>query len=295
MNHSELQKEILSCIWSRTLKESLANSGHSFTERELLGIAWHFAPDYEERIRLLGLLVSYAPSVSEQAELVIQWQKKLWADFCREVPGEIFELCIKDPPDSYEERYLCANVPACMEMIEQFYQEYDFTIRSAEAQITILKRKILRSGDPFREDETGSCRLGWNNMLLDVTTEERCTEFGPYSPDSCAPENCVRDIEVCFPPFFSGTTPVRYRMPDGLVHYGLHMPFREASETCYVIPLDGEMMNSRDYEAHWGYHWHEHICCPFVEKTEPEELPVKLRDNYNSFVAWMESPDNPLF
>ncbi len=51
-----LQKQILSLLPSETLKKEITNKSWHFSDRDLLAIAWHYAPDFDARIDLLRLL-----------------------------------------------------------------------------------------------------------------------------------------------------------------------------------------------------------------------------------------------
>ena len=52
----ELQKEILSCLWSEDLKRHIEETGFRFSQEDLLAIAYLFAPSFAERLRLLELV-----------------------------------------------------------------------------------------------------------------------------------------------------------------------------------------------------------------------------------------------
>ena len=51
-----LQKQILSLLPYETLKKEITNKSWHFSNRDLLAIAWHYAPDFDARIDLLRLL-----------------------------------------------------------------------------------------------------------------------------------------------------------------------------------------------------------------------------------------------
>lgn len=290
MNHQQLQREVLSCIWSRDLKKYLEASGHVFTEMELLGIAYRFAPTYEERLRLLRLLADHSTSVAEYARRCIAWQQKCLALFCRAGACELYELRIKDAPDAYEERYLCAAYDTALEMIGAFYKEYECEATEA-SRYTIAKRKILQAGGAFQEDELGLCVLGPGKTLISVDLWTDETENGPCGHSCCDCGNtCIECLDIYFPAFLPDRSAVRYHQPDGSVHYGVSL-FGDGglSDTCYIIPLDSEMLVKRNYDAQWGYHWHEHIPCPYVESVEAESLPADLRENYFAFLQYWEN------
>jgi hypothetical protein len=292
MNLPQLQNEIISCIWSRALKTHIAEKGYTFTDEELLGIAFHFAPTFDERLRLLQLLAAFAPSVSDHASRCIDWQTKSLQQFRQSADHEIYELRIKDEPDAYEERYLCASFDIALEMIDQFYQEYDFATETPQARYVIEKRKILQPGQTFCEDSLGECVLAAGKVLISVDPSPEESENGRccHSCVDCA-TSCVLNLDVCFPAFIPDRSPVMYLLPDGSTHYGILLALQEPEiiEACYIIPLDCEMMKHKRYDKAWGYHWHEHIPCPYVEPVQETALTPELLESYQSFVTWLET------
>ncbi|MBR2048318.1 MAG: hypothetical protein IJ960_06935 [Oscillospiraceae bacterium] len=292
MEPRQLQKEITACLWSDGLRNAIEEKKYTFTEVDLLGIAFHFAPSFEERLRLLKLLEDYAPSVSAHAARCIDWQNRSLEAFRSNGEGEIYELRIKNEPDAYEERYLCATFDAALEMIDGFWQEYDFSSELKQTRYVIEKRHILRTGEPFQEDSLGECILSAGKVLVSVDGLRDESENGscPHDCSDCA-ISCVANIEVSFPAFLPERTPVRWYAPDGSVKYGVHLNFHHAKEMdfCYIIPFDTELLTGRAYEQHWGGHWHEHILCPYVEEVPVDELPEKLRENYFGFCAWLDA------
>lgn len=291
MTCRELQQEILKCIWSEDLRRHLEESNYAFTERELLAIAYRFAPTYDRRLELLQLLVDHAPAVSAHAGRCIELQKRYLRLFCRSQSDAVYELKVKEEPDAYEERYLCASLTAALEIIDGFHREYECEPLEA-TRYTIVKRLIL--SDSFREDTLGTCVLGPEKVILEVDYETEELENGPCT--HCCPEcehPCILDIEVCFPQCIPSGSAAVYRMPDGSEHYGVVLlageDHREPTDTVYLIPLDGEMLSTRNYLDQWGCHWHEHIPGPAVRAVDPEKLPPKLKENYLAFRAWLDA------
>ena len=166
MNQQQLQQQILSCIWSTDLKNYIKEHNYIFTSTELLSIAYHFAPTYAERLRLLQLLADYAPDVSEFAAQCVSFQNECLERFCQHGENEVYELRIKDDPDAYEERYLCDSYQTALDMIDGFDRKYDFATEKDTAHYVITKRKVLQSTDAFQEDELQACELGAGKVLI---------------------------------------------------------------------------------------------------------------------------------
>lgn len=293
MTYQQIQDRIVSSFWSEGLKRKLSELEYRFETLDLLGLAYQYAPSFNDRLELLGLLAEHVPSVADQARRCILWQRETLESFQRSEDGVLYELTIKTTPDSYPERYLCTDYPACLEMIDKFYGEYG-SEECEETRYRITKRKIFRSGDTFQEDELGEIVLLPGKVLLSVDVNDERTEV-------CGPgKNCVKCqvssaycIEVCYPGFLPDRCVVRYRMPDGSIRFGVHLGGEDGYDRCYIIPLDGEMLSSRDHAAYWGYHWHEHIPHPDVEMMSPSDLEPRLRENYEAFLAFLDSPGAP--
>ena len=292
MTRSQLQSEILSCLWSGDMKRIIAQTGYCFTEEDLFGIAYHFAPSFEERLRLLGLLADHAPAVSLRACAVISWEKACLARFRQAEAGAVYELLIKETPDAWEERYLCQTYETALEMLAGFCAEYDCDLDTDQSYCAIRKRKILQPGKPFGEDWAGECDFARGKILVSVDGPPHMTENGPCPSGGCGDcENrCVIDLEPCFPALVPDCAPVRYRLGIGRTALGIHLNFSRlpAMERCYIIPFAGALLSSDDFEANWGYHDHQHIPGPNVELVPVEELSPENQERYHRFLRWWQ-------
>lgn len=278
MNTQQLQQEFMSCIWSTGLRHYITKHNHVFNNAELLSIAYHYAPSYHERLRLLQLLVDSAPDVSELAAECICFQHSCLEQFCQHNENEVYELHIKEDPDAYEERYLCANYQTALDMIDGFYREYDFASEKETVRYVISKRKVLQATDTFQEDELQECIFGVGKVLL--SAEIWCDENDPK-----------KEIEdVAFPGFVPHLSAVRYRDGNNSICRGVCLTGENFSEDSYyayyVIPLESELIKSRDYDNHLGYHWHEHIAGPNIEVVSAEDLTDEEKSNYLAFVQY---------
>jgi len=287
-----IQNEIIACLWSEDLKRYIKETGFLFSEQDLLAIAYKFAPTFDERLRLLELVAGNCPGVSNHARKCIAYQEKCLTHFQTCQPGQVYELKILDDPsdrDCCEERYLCESYEAALEMIDGFYRCYDFAPEQPTVRYTITKRCILRKGDVFREDHCGEAILGAGKVLISVDNIPGETEHGPCPADckDCG-QLCIHDLEVDFPNFLPPRSPVQYRLANGHIRYGIDLSytFKSPLTDFYIIPLESEMLTSREYDDRWGCHWHEHIPVPNVRPVSPDALPEKLRENYLAFLPW---------
>ncbi len=100
---------------------------------------------------------------------------------------------------------------------------------------------------------------------------------------------CIGCFEVCFPSCIADRAPARYSAHDGKIEYGIHLDFSPSEMTYqyHIIPFEGTMMESGNYDEQWGCHWHEHIPVPHAEEVSVEDLPAEFRNRYDRFVAWL--------
>lgn len=289
----DVQKEVVACLWSEDLKRHIEETGFRFSEEDLLSVACQFAPNFEERLRLVELIAAHYPEVSEHARKYIAWQQRCMKHFTDHDSGHVYELRILDDPSDRnccEERYLCESYEAALDMIDGFYHCYDFAPEQPTVRYTIVKRAILRKGSTFREDHCGEAILGAGKVLIEVSDIPDESELGPC-PENCVdcPVRCVRNLDVEYPKFLPHRAAVQYRLPNGSMHYGIALSVNWVGLGCdaYIIPLDSEMLNNRDFDTHWGSHWHEHIPLPYVREVSLDSLPENLRENYHAFTAWL--------
>ena len=292
MDHKTLQAEILSCIPAKSLIAKIEALNHSFTERDLLTIAFHYAPTFGEQLRLLGLLADHAPQVSGHAGKCISWQKNSLKQLQTQESDAIYELQIKTDPNAYEERYLCSTYEAALEMIDKFHEEYEDVIDNpSQAKYIIKKRMVHSLGQPFCEDQIQECSLSYGKVLVSVDSIVGDTEHGPCTGKGCGDckADCILDNEVCFPCAVADRAPIRYLTSKGQWEYGIHLNFDRSQwgYEYYVIPFEGSMLSEKNYDQWWGGHWHEHIPFPLGEEVSVDELSPEHRNRYESFLLWL--------
>lgn len=284
VNKPFLQQEVLSCVWSGDLRNYVTEHNYTFSSAALLSIAYHFAPNYDERLRLLQLLADHAPDVSELAAKCIRFQHECLERFCQQGENEVYELRIQDDPEAYEERYLCASYQTALDMIDGYYREYDFICEQDSVRYVITKRIILQPADAFREDEVQVCilRAGKNLVSAEIWRNEN------------DPKHELAAVE--YPNFIPHLSAVRYQRDDLTIGRGVCLVGGIGlTDSFYVIPFDNEILRSRAYEEHLGNHWHEHIPGPCVEVCPVEDLTEEEKSDYLAFVAyWKQQEQNGL-
>ena len=280
MNKQLLQQEILSCTWSAGFRRYVSDHNHTFSDAELLSIAYNYAPNYDERLRLLQLLEKFAPDVSEFALRCVHFQHECLERFCQHKENEVYELRIQDDPEAYEERYLCANYQTALDLIDGYYREYDFVSEQDCVRYVITKRKVLQPTDAFQEDEVQQCILGAGKVVLSA-------EIWRSEND---PKHELAVVE--YPNFIPHLSAVRYQKEDHTIGRGVCLAEGIGlTDAFYVIPFDQEILRSREYEDHLGNHWHEHIPGPCLEVCPLEDLTEQEKCDYLAFIAYWKQKE----
>ena len=282
MNKIDIQQQIVSWFWSESLKKHITETGHVFSDEELLGLVWQFVPEYQERLRLFGLIAEHIPAVSEHARLCINLMETSLSRFQHCEAGEVYELRITDQDDP-EERYLCDSFDTALQMIDKFWEEYDFCHETPTTEYTIVKRSILRGDEAFREDELGRCELGPGKVLLSAEVHELGCEYDPR-PESCVncEKACVSGADTMFPPFLPNLSLVKYRNL-GKIEYGITFEPRrnDLADSVYIMPLGGRT------DPDW---WdHDHVSHPYVDIALEEELTEKKKQEAATLRAFLEN------
>ena len=167
-----MTNEIINLLPSADLKAKIKETGHQFTESELLQIIYNYAPTFDEKLSMLEQFSKIASSdVSALAKAYIEYEHNNFNEFIEQSPRFVYELHIKETPDSHDECYICASYNAALLCIDRFYEEYS-DIGASETEKTkyrIIKRKIFFESDKFEEDTYAECILGAGKVVLEIS------------------------------------------------------------------------------------------------------------------------------
>ena len=290
--------EIIDLLPSADLKAKIKETGYRFSEGNLLQIIYHYAPTFDKKLELLARFAETAsPELAALANAYIEFEQDRYRAFTEQTEGFVYELLIKDTPDSYEEQYLCASYNAALLCIDRFYEEYaDIDTKETEqSRYRILKRKIFFEENAFEEDEYGECTLGAGKTVLDVYYNdesdcdldvmcEECKEICPYRCDN-----------VDFPCFVKDRALVRYPTYKGKEQFGVCLCLcsengcNGLTNELYVIQLNSPSIREHRFE---DYHYeHDHIALPLVSLATPEELDEFTRKNYFAFMEYLNTQE----
>ena len=278
----ELCARIIDVIPSKSLKNKMRELDFRLSEADLLSVAFQYAPDYDTRLGLLSALEQcFSGELQAYTARLIAVQREMLAAFQKSEPGVVFELHIRERPEAWDERYLCAGYADALAMIPLFYQSYACE-ESAAARYTITKRRVLSAAGGFAEDGLGELellpgpKLASVELLAYAYAAEGC-DGGCLHCDRC----CVHRWDTVFPCFVGHGDAVRYTVADGKGSFGLAFSLDDRpAESVYVIPLESDAVRTHAFEN--IHDAHTHVFAPLVERIEAEELPEPLRADYEA-------------
>lgn len=291
-----MTKEIIELLPSADLRAKIKETNHRFNENELLQMIYNYAPTFDARIEMLERFSGIAaPEVSALAKVYIEYEQRKLKQFTDAGEGFAFELCIKETPESYEEKYLCSSYHAALACIDRFYEEYA-GIAAKETERTryrILKRKIFSEGDSFEEDTYGECVLGPGRAVKTVSLCKDPTECDLDVMCSECREICPhRCDDVVFPCFVRNYALVKYRDYEGQDQYGINIYWCECdgmAHELYVVPLHAAQIREHRFETEYFDFDHVHIELPLATLASPDDLDEVMRQNYFDFVAYWKT------
>lgn len=289
-----MTNEIIELLPSAELKAKIKETNHRFKESELLEIIYTYAPTFDTRLDLLGRFAEIAShDISALAKTYIEYEQKSLECFMGATDGFVYELHIKESPESWEETYLCASYKDALICIDRFYEAYaDVEAReTSKTRYKILKRKIFSESENFDEDTYAEMILGQNKVILEVSDHKiSFEEFCIETKGICPPDN----DEIRFPCFAANHTLVKYPDHEGKIHYSIclcHSLFENRcdgfADYLYVLPMDSTTI--RDHRFDNNFLDHDHIAAPLVSFASPDELDETMKKNFFDFLAYWDS------
>lgn len=280
-------EKIIELIPSESLKRAIRDTGYRLSDLTLLSTLFYCAPDFDSRVEYLRLAREhFEGEVGEYAGRLLRAETDKHDAYFKDDPLAVFELHIKETPDSFGETYLCDSFDSAMKMIPLFYGEYGGE-ESDSTRYSVVKRRVFSNapGRAFSEDYLGRADLLPGMILYSVDScrhdaAEECSHLCFECDGICL---CCGDVR--YPLFTEDCDAVWYRGFDGAMHFGVVRVWDDApANECYVIPLDSEWIRHHDFEN--VTYAHQHIPCPYVEKLAPDQLPEGMRDDYYAYMDW---------
>ena len=287
-----MTNEIIELLPSVDLKAKIKDTNHQFTEEELLQIIYRYTPTFEVRLSWLERFSEIAsPAVSALAKVYMEYEQDNFNRFINAPEGFVYELCIKDTPDSYEEKYLCSSYNAALACIDRFYEEYaDFAKETEKTRYKIMKRKIFSENGRFEEDAYGICVLGPNKAVIEVSDYKNPSDCELDTMCSECKEICPRRCDdVYFPCFAHDHAIIQYCDYEGKDCFGVNLCLRDECDGMatefYVIPLASSTIREHRFADY--FNGHQHIELPRATLASAEDLDETMRKNYFDFISFL--------
>ena len=283
-----LYDQVIELIPSNCLKCAIKENQFPLSDITLLSTAYRCAPDYETRLKYLELLRDqFTGKIKEYADSLITSERNMLKGFYEDYPDAIFELHIKESPNSYDEKYLCASIESALKIIPMFYKEYECT-ENELSRYKIVKRRVFSGADNelFSEDWLGDAVFLPGNILYSVDAEEyRLNDNCSHDCLEC--DGCLDCNAGEYPCFTKNGDAVEFiDLLDLSKHFGVVLQNdNDPVNELYIIPLDSERIRYHDFEN--VFYAHEHCYAPFVEKISPDQLPEKIRKDYFAFLQFI--------
>lgn len=290
-----MTNEIINLLPSADLKAKIKETGHQFTESELLQIIYNYAPTFDEKLSMLEQFSKIASSdVSALAKAYIEYEHNNFNEFIEQSPRFVYELHIKETPESHDECYICTSYNAALLCIDRFYEEYS-DIGASETEKTkyrIIKRKIFFESDKFEEDTYAECILGAGKVVLEISDCKSSSDCELDSLCSECNEICpYRCDELKFPCFACNYAIIKYLDYEEKEQFGVSLCFDDKccgfGEELYVIPLNSSAIREHRFDD--NFYEHQHIPLPLAMLAMPEDLDEAMRKNYFEFVRYLET------
>lgn len=317
MTHGELQKIILTCIPSESLKRAIRERNILFEYPDLLTVAYRYARTFDERIRFLELIAAHADEeVSVAARRIDDYEKRKLTDLKTPAAGEVYELTVTER-GKYEHRQLCDSFETALSLFLRFMKEYFKADDPKEAadeirHAAIIRRKMAKAEDETDlahgfDDETiwGTLNPAGEIEKVDNDLYDRCPdgakktepEDDEYTACDLCDKICPYDRVVPFPEYLKNGDIVRCR-EDGetMTCVWLRTDSDEPDdniERYYVLHLNGKSMKERiwrnpetKYDVFFNAHYHP--SAPDTEKIEISDLDEETREIYLDFMRFYE-------
>ena len=292
MEYVDLHNIVIQKLKSESLKNAIEKENVVFAPIELFKIIYEYIERYDDKISLLKqmLLVIDDEEIIAYTRYIIGWLEGNFYEFKSNSTDCIFEIHIKESPETGVESYICNSFCSAINLIAEYYKKYDFR-PNVRAKYEIVKRKIYDSDISVIEDFIGSCTLDYQKNICDVCFRE---DPDYYKCDGVCFECdriCITNIDINFPVFTGFKDLVKYQDYNRGIKYGICWDEPEfQGEECYIIPLDSFALRYHNFDK--AHDFHKHIPYPYVEKADESDLTNEDKNIYREYLLYLDIIDS---
>ena len=292
MVYIDFHNKVIQNLQSESLKNAINESGLIFEPMELFKIIYEYIDKYDDRIVFLKDLASIIDDekLKDYITYCIEWLENKFEEFKCGSNDYIYELQIKETPETGAERFICKSFNSALDLIDEYYKIYDFE-PDTQAFYEIIKHKVFTDSIDEVRDFCGSCTLDYQKNICEVTF--------PYEPDyySCdgvcfeCECQCIINVSVKFPDYIKYKDLVKYQSYNKSIKYGICLDEPECQgEYCYIIPLDCFALRYNNFDK--AHEFHKHIPFPYVEKVSEIDLSNEYRKIYREYLLYLDEKCN---
>ncbi len=297
-----MKDKIIELLESPDLKRKIKETNHIFSDVELLRIIYEYSKTFDQMISMMGEFSEVASAEASALALeYIKYEREKLKQFSESSEEFVYDLCIKETPDSHEERYICKTFDDVLVCIDEFYKEYTDVgaAETKETRYTVKKRKIFSAGDKFAEDTYFVCTIGENKTILEIEDWKGYNDCNLDNLCSECHEICYsRCDEIMFPNFAEPYAIIRFSDWDGRSKFGVCLYFegawyREKLSEFYVLPLDCSSIVEERFDD--TFSGHIHVSLPMATLASIHDLDEKMKKNYLAFVEYQKRAESVKF
>ena len=295
-----MTEKIINLIPSEDLKKKIKETNHTFRENELLQIIENYAEPRELRLDMMLRFSEIAgEEISALAKEYVRYEEAAFAAFVSNNSGAVYELKIRETPDSYEECYLCDSYNSALLTIDKFYRRYDFAKENEATVYEIAKRFVLSEEDVFDEDKLAECTLGPRKAVMRLWSEE-------VSTGGCKVDNlCSECDQICrhrcdevkYPNIAENFALVKYKGNKGEDCFAVNLDLPNMDNRflgeLYAIALDSPSIVAHNFSDDTIFGAHTHLALPTVSLASLDDLTERQRATYLALVEYLKK--NPHF
>lgn len=291
---TNMLREIIELLPSPDLKAKIKETDHQFNENELLRIIYLYAPTFEIRLKMLSEFAEFASDNTKAlAKAYIEFEKEKLKRFTEKSDVFVYELHIKETPESFDECYICSSYSDALACIDRFYEKYANVCKKVNEYTgyTITKRKVFSELEAFEEDTYAECVLDGNKSVLkifdyrhsaDCESEIMCSECDkicPYRYDTLLFPNFVKDKDI-----------IKYCDHEGKTVYGICLFNNDDfTDEFFVIPMEAPAVRDHAVGNDSEFNYHVHVNAPDAVIATAEELDEITRRNYFDFIEYLNT------
>ena len=232
----------------------------------------------------------YDDNLKDYINYCVEWLENKFDEFKRSSNDYIYELNIKETPETGVERFICKSFNSALDLIDEYYKIYDFE-PDIKAFYEIIKHKVFTGKIDEVRDFCGSCILDYQKNICEVTFSNEPDYYGCDGACFECEHQCITNINIKFPDFIKYKDLVKYQSYNKSIKYGICLDEPECQgEDCYIIPLNCFALRYNNFDK--ANDFHEHIPFPYIEKAAEKDLSNEYKKIYREYLLYLDGTCN---